>query len=140
MFWNDPNLYGVTFKDVAGKEPFFGAPFAPWMNAPWNLQRFAPPTYGFLPQNFNLPPTPIPPFAPTALHGYVPPPMFEPYLPSTPIHPFAPTAIHPFAPTALHGYVPPTMFEPYLPPKFVPYPLNFGMNAPFYGFYRPYTF
>jgi hypothetical protein len=117
MFWNDPNLYGATFKDVA-KEPLL-----PWMNAPWNVPRFAPPTFGYLPpsqiQHFA---PPVPPFVPPT-YGYLPP---------TPIQAFAPP-INPFVPaTMLHPYAPPTSFSPLT--------LPYGLNPPVYGFYRPYTF
>ena len=69
MFWNDPNLYSVAFKDIPGfPTPFFGA----------------------MPRYFNPYPVPPPYFAPP-----VAPHMFAPQLPPTyftpPVTPFMQT-------------------------------------------------
>ena len=115
MFWNDPTLYGATlpFKDIPGKDPFFGPPPAPWMNVPWtntpwmNVPRAVPPAYGFFPPTMPLRPNPL----------------FN-YLPQT---------FTPFNdPTAYLPYAPPTAFHPYT--------LPYGVTPAIYNFYRPFPF
>jgi hypothetical protein len=121
MFWNDPNLYGLTFKDVVQQQqPFLGS------NLPWTplqgiehsramLPRFAPPfpQYGMVPQ---FVPQVTPQFIPQLTPQFTPfgmtPPLFN--APVTPFPPYFQTAaINPF----LHPY---------------------GVNPPM--FYRPFTF
>lgn len=124
MFWNDPNLYGLTFKDVVPPQvPFLGS-IQPWMPfqgiEPWRaLPRFAPPYMPFgmtpqIPQHPPFPPLPqfgMPPQFPQQFG--MTPPYFNP--PITPFPPFQTAAIAPF---------------------FQPYPVNPSMFLP----YRPFTF
>ena len=54
MFANDPNLYGLTYRDYPVRPPFLGAqtpPFdKPFGFTPWEqIPRFVPPFYGINP-------------------------------------------------------------------------------------------
>lgn len=54
MFWNDPNMYGVSFpyKDLPTPvQTPIGGPVYPWLNLP----RFVPPTFNFIPPQLNVP-------------------------------------------------------------------------------------
>lgn len=82
MFWNDPNLYSVAFKDV----PNFPLPF-----------------YGQIPRFFNpwamMPPYYTPPVTPNLFTPQFPPTFFtppvNPYLQTPPVTPFVNPMINP---------------------------------------------
>lgn len=115
MFANDPNLYGLTYRDFPVRPPFLGTPTIPFENVP----RFTPPTFGLTP--WETFPRYVPPFYGMnpweTIPRYLPPqfgagqPMF--HMPQLPIHPYMQAGTPPFVP-----------------------PMNF--NLPFYGFYRPF--
>jgi hypothetical protein len=64
MFWNDPNLYGYTYREVPNvPTPFFGqtlGKFFPFAMAPWTTPQIpaVTPFYGMnFPVNPQVPPT-----------------------------------------------------------------------------------
>lgn len=88
MFWNDPNLYNLTYKDVPPVQtPFFGhTPFIP-----------PTPFLGQAPFFGAVPPRAFPPFPPAfpptfpMQQAFIPYPMmpyaFNPYFPTPPVNP-----------------------------------------------------
>jgi hypothetical protein len=112
MFQNDPNLYGLTYRDYPVRPPFFGMQMIPFEKpvfgfTPWEtVPRYVPPFYGFNPWET------IPRFVPPQF-GLGQQPMFH-----------TPQQL-PF----------PQMQYPQLP--FAPYPPQMGFN-PFLGFNRPF--
>jgi hypothetical protein len=100
MFWNDPNLYSVAFKDVPNlPAPFFGGmprfanpyPMTPfYFTPPVTPQLFAPPIH----PNYFTPPVTPQLFAPPIHPNYFTPPV-TPYM-QTPVTPFVNPMIAPF--------------------------------------------
>lgn len=116
MFWNEPNLYGLTYRDVPPTMPFLGAIEA-WK--PGNvLPRFVPP---FTPPYYNQVPYQFP------LYNQLP--MFN----QLPIHPFG-------MPQAFFN-APNVPFTPPLHTAGIP-PFFQGLNLipPMLNAYRPFTF
>ena len=117
MFWNDPTLYGVNFRDLPGQMP---------MNVWHNVPKFIPGPYGFVPPYFmqNLQ-TPffrpeLTPFVRPELTPFVRPELMAQYTPQ-----LAPQ----FTP----------QFTPQLTPQFTPQiPFNPYINL--YGWQRPFGF
>jgi hypothetical protein len=114
MFWNDPNLYSVAFKDIPNiPTPFFGSIpryFNPYQVPP---TYFTPPVapHMFAPQ---LPPTYFtPPVAPHMFAPQLPPTYFTP-----PVTPFM--------------HTPPT--TPFIDPRMTPY----SFTLPYFQAYRPF--
>jgi hypothetical protein len=93
MFWNDPNLYSVAFKDT----PNFPAPF-----------------YGTIPRFLHPYPTYLtPPITPQMFNPQVPPTYFTPPM----YNPQVPPAY--FTPQAPYLHTPPV--APFMPPMMTPY-------------------
>ena len=94
MFANDPNLYGLTYRDFPVRPPFLGT-LPPWENIPrfglnpWEtLPRFVPPTFGVTP--WETLPRFVPPFYGMSQIPYNAPPVpFMPYLHAGAVPPFA---------------------------------------------------
>src|SRR5262245_15189265 len=109
MFWNDPNLYSVAFKDIPnipnfptpflGQFPRFTTPYAQYPFMPYLQahQRFRPP----------LPPT----FFNAQCPGYFPPPVTPFFQAPTP--------------------------TPFVNPLLNPMLGHYGYNLPFFQGYRP---
>jgi hypothetical protein len=125
MFWNDPNLYGVNFRDLPN----------PMQMNPWghNIPRFIPTNYGSVPTYYNVVPGLTTPFVRPELaqQAMLPQTPFirpelaqQAMLPQTPfIRPDVFSQVRPeFAHQAM---IPQTPFNPYL-------------NV--YGWYRPFGF
>ena len=118
MFWNDPNLYSVAFKDIPNVPlPFYGTfpryytPFTPYDVKP-NL--FTPP---IAPTLFN-PQIPQPFFTPPMTPNYFTPPMTPNYF-TPPFHPFLQNPIH-------------RLMDPVVPQ------LPFNYTLPYFQGYRPF--
>lgn len=116
MFWNDPNLYSVAFKDVNPVQtPFLGAfpPIQSWQTAP----RFVPTPFSMHPGLYNTP------FMP-----------YNPYLQTQAFHPINPYTVAPYniAPYNVTPYpVNPYAFNPY---AMTPLPPTLPQQFP----YRPF--
>lgn len=114
MFWNDPNLYSVAFKDIPQ------TPLTPFGTLP----RYTNP-YPMTPSYFMPPVAPYTPFNPFLQTPNVP---FTPFL-QTPNLPFVPylhtQAYAPF----INPMTPPAMNAPFTP---------YNWTLPFYGTYRPF--
>lgn len=119
MFWNDPNLYSVLFKDIP-QQPFTPFGMIPRFNTPYPVtpSYFTPPVTPFTP-----PVTPFPPYLHMQNFPFVPPMMTPPVTPFTPY-------LHnqPFTP-----FVNP-ITNPMINPQLTPY----NWTLPFYGAYRPF--
>lgn len=112
MFWNDPNLYSVAFKDVPN------VPFGMFGTTP-RIPYGTPPPY--LPQQvpYGMTPPYLPPQFPT----------FNPYLHTQGFTPF----INPVTPQVPQF----TSFSPYFqPPMMTPY----NWTLPLYNAYRPFIY
>ena len=111
MFWNDPNLYSVAFKDV----PNIPLPF-----------------YGTLPRYF----TPFTPYdvKPNLFTPPIPPTMFTPQIPQYFTPPVTPSyftpQINPFLHTPIHRFMDPMI--PQIPQ------LPFNYTLPYFQGYRPF--
>jgi len=122
MFWNDPNLYSVAFKDIPQ------IPFSPFGTIPRYNQPFPMTPSYFMP--------PVTPFTPFLHTPNVP---FQPFLqtPNIPFTPFLQAPNVPFVPYLhtqaytpfINPMTPPTMNAPFTP---------YNWTLPFYGAYRPF--
>ena len=112
MFWNDPNLYSVAFKDV----PNFPNPF--WGSAP---RHFNP--YGTLPVN----PTP-----------FTPP--VTPFMHTNPGLPWLDRTMTPYNYNNPYftPYANPTMFTPPMTPFMHTNPTLYNFPLPYFQGYRPF--
>jgi hypothetical protein len=129
MFWNDPNLYSVAFKDIPTvPPPFFGTfpryftPFTPFDVKPNLFPPQLPPTY-LTPQ---IPPAYFTPQVPPAYFTpQIPPSYFTPQIPQTyftpPVTPFMHNPIH-------------RLMDPLINPMLTP----FNYNLPYFQGYRPF--
>ena len=128
MFWNDPNLYSVAFKDIFKDIPTFPTPFL-----------------GAMPRFFN--PYPVPPayFTPPVAPQMFAPQMFAPPVPPTYFAP--PVAPQMFGPQMFAPPMPPTYFTPpvapflHTPPvtPFInPMMTRFDFPFPYFQGYRPF--
>jgi hypothetical protein len=137
MFWNDPNLYSVAFKDIPNvPTPFYGGPprfFHPYPTylTPQVLpQMFAPQ----LPPGYFAPPiTPqmfAPPLPPTYFAPPVTPQMFAPPLPPAYLTPpITPQMFGPQVPPYLHTPTPTPFVNPFMGP--------YNYTLPYFDRYRP---
>ena len=120
MFWNDPNLYSVAFKDLPTiPPPFYGTfpryftPFHPFDMKQNMFTPQIPPAY-FTPQ---IPPAYFTPQVPPAYFTpQVPPAYFTPQIPQQ----FFTPPVTPFMHTPIHRFMDPTI-NPMLPPYTLPY-------------------
>jgi hypothetical protein len=84
MFWNEPNLYGYTYREVPNiPTPFFGQlPKFPFVGmTPWNTPQ-VPPIHPFYGMNLRetLPVPPVHPFYGMNLRETLPVPPVTPFL------------------------------------------------------------
>jgi hypothetical protein len=118
MFWNDPNLYSVAFKDIPNIPlPFYGT-------FPRYYTPFTP--YDVKPNLFT------PPIAPTYFTPPVTPQYFTPQIPTQFFNPqmtpqyFSPQ-INPFLHNPIHRFM-----EPMVPQ------IPFNYTLPYFQGYRPF--
>lgn len=118
MFWNDPNLYSVAFKDIPNYPiPFYGT--VPRHYTPFDVRPnfFTPP----ITPNFFTPPVVPNLFTPPITPSYFTPPIAPSYF-TPPITPFMHT---------------PTLPQ-YVNPMINPMLSGYDYRLPFFQGYRPF--
>ena len=117
MFWNDPNLYSVAFKDIP------------------NFPNIPAPFMGTLPRYYNPYPVPptyfTPPVAPQMFGPQVPPPYYTP-----PVAPYLQTPQVP--PTYFTPPVAPYLHTPPVTPYMNPTMPRYDFGFPYFQAYRPF--